>query len=303
MNDLTSIAAQLNTAHAQIVAGNGQLAKVLIAHPLCEGEIYLHGAHVTHWQPHGAEAVLWVSPNSVYSPGKAVRGGVPICFPWFGPKADDPAAPAHGFVRNREWALVHISDDDTGVQVHLRTQSDESTRSQWSADFTADFLAHFGRTLTMRLVVTNTGAQPATLTEALHTYFNVSDVRQISVTGLENTDYISKVDGGARKTQPAMPITFAAETDRVYVNTTAACTIHDTQLGRRIVVEKRGSNSTVVWNPFPKRAAELKDIGEANYPYFVCIETANALENAVTVAPGATHEIVQIVSLKPIENA
>lgn len=303
MNDITSIASQHNTPHAQIVAGNGELAKVVIAHPLCTGEIYLHGAHVTHWQPQGAEAVLWMSPNSNFAAGKAIRGGVPICFPWFGPKPSDPNAPAHGFVRNRAWKLIKITDDATGVSVHLQTQSDATTRQQWPTDFVADYHVHFGRTLTLRLSATNAGQQPATLTEALHTYFKVSDVRNIGVSGLADVDYISKVEGGNRKTQQAPVITFAGETDRVYVNTTSTCTIRDEQLGRQIVIDKRGSQSTVVWNPFPKRAGELADIGESNYPGFACIETANALENEVTLAPGETHEIAQIVNLTPIENA
>ncbi len=303
MNDIHSLAARFNTQHAQFVAGNGELAKLVIAHPLCAGEIYLHGAHVSDWQPAGAEAVLWVSPQSNYAPAKAIRGGVPICFPWFGPKPADPTAPAHGFVRTRDWKPISVTDDDTGVHVHLQTRSDAGTLQHWAADFVADYHVHFGATLTMRLVVTNTGGQPATLTEALHTYFHVSDVRNVTVTGLADVEYISKVEGGVRLRQQSPVITFASETDRVYVNTTGTCVIHDEHLGRQIVVDKRGSHSTVIWNPAAKRAGELSDLGQPNWSHFVCIETANALDNAVTIAPGATHEITQIVSLKPIDNA
>src|ERR1700683_4812131 len=156
---------------ARIVEGNGGLRKVSVTSPQAAGEIYLHGAHVTSWKPTGREEVFFLSSQSRWEEGRAIRGGVPICFPWFGDKVDDPKAPAHGFVRTKAWQLESIEQAGEAVTVSMSTESDESTRKWWPADFRLVHSATFGRDLTLELVVTNTGKTPLRFEEALHSYY------------------------------------------------------------------------------------------------------------------------------------
>lgn len=279
------------------VTQQGALPRLVIDHPLAKGEIFLQGAHLTHWQPAGQEPVLYSSPRSVYTSAKPIRGGVPVCFPWFGPHKAEPNLPSHGFARLMNWDLVGVTETLAGVQVHLQLGSDATTHEFWRADFIADLRFTLGRELEMKLSVSNTSETPITFETALHTYYVVSDVRNISVAGLKGADYLDKMDAMKRKTETNDVIRFTSETDRMYVNTESACTIDDPGLDRALRVSKTGSKSTVVWNPFPKRAGELGDLGAENWSGFVCVETANAGENAITLAAGRTHEMTAHVKV------
>ena len=156
---------------ARVVDGNGGLPKVAVTTPAATGEIYLHGGQVTSWTPAGQPDVLFVSAASRWEAGRAIRGGIPVCFPWFGNKAGDPKAPAHGFVRSKAWTLDSIAQTDAGVVVSVATGSDDQTRTQWPFDFRLLLRATFGVSLNLELVTTNTGATPLTIEEALHTYY------------------------------------------------------------------------------------------------------------------------------------
>lgn len=263
--------------------------------PAANGRLFLHGAHVASWQPRGAAPVLFMSAKSHFAPGKAIRGGVPLIFPWFGARAGDAKAPQHGFARTANWQLESLAPAADSVAVVLRLDDSEQTRASWPFAFTARFRVTFAATLTMALEVENRSAEAMQFEEALHTYFVVSDARTVAVRGLENTGFIDKVDGFTRKRLGAEPLGFSGETDRVFVNSAATCTIHDPGLRRRIVVEKSGSNSTVLWNPWDAKAKAMADFGDAEWPGMLCIETANAAENAVTLAPGATHTMTAVI--------
>lgn len=281
------------------VTQQGALPRLVIDHPLTKGEIFLQGAHLTHWQPAGQAPVLYASPKTLFATAKPIRGGVPVCFPWFGPHPAEPNLPSHGFARLMSWDVVGVSETPVGPQVHLQLGSDDTTHEFWRADFIADLRFTLGRELEMKLSVSNTGEEPISFEAALHTYFVVSDVRSIGIAGLKGAEYLDKMDGMKRKTESDEAIRFVAETDRVYVNTDATCTIDDPGMDRAIEIAKSGSKSTVVWNPFPKRAGELADLGEENWSGFVCVETANAGENAITLPAGRTHEMtahVKVVS-------
>src|SRR6476660_728724 len=143
--------------------GSGNLDQIRVSNDLCSAEIYLHGAHVTHFHPKTqSKPVLWLSDKSHFAPDKPIRGGVPICFPWFGPKADDPKAPAHGFARVMEWQLDGTKlNGDGSVSGSMSLESNEKTRQLWPADFIARQVVTFGRSLTMSFIVTNTGNAPA----------------------------------------------------------------------------------------------------------------------------------------------
>lgn len=263
--------------------GHGGLPCIEVTSDLATGRIYLHGAHVTDFQPRdqGQKPVLWMSRESAFADGKPIRGGVPICFPWFGPKADDPKAPGHGIVRLREWEVDSIAQrDDGAVEVVLGLQIAD--------EFDVTYGVIFGQTLRMTLAAGHLGAEPRNYEMALHTYLSVGDVRKVRVSGLDGVTYIDKVDNFTRKTQQR-DITITGETDRVYLNTQAAAALHDPVLGRRITIDKHGSNTTVVWNPWIEKAKKMPDFGDDEWSGMICIETANAAENAITLAPGGSH--------------
>ena len=276
--------------HAAFLEKNGLVA-LAINHPAATGLLYVHGAHVAQWKPAGQSAdVLWMSAKSHFVEGKPIRGGVPICFPWFGPKADNPAAPAHGTVRLRTWDVATVSENAAGVTITLQTQSTPADAALGAPSFIIRQIVAFGRTLRMTLEVTNTGSTDGKYEEALHTYLTVADVRHIVVTGLDGAEYIDKVDGMKRKRHTG-PITITAETDRPYVNTTSSVIMTDPGLGRKVTVDKAGSATTVVWNPWIAKAKAMPDFGDDEWPGMVCIETCNAGENALLLKPGASHEM------------
>lgn len=260
-------------------------------------EVSPQGAHLTGWTIHGAPPVLFLSPGSAFQRGRAIRGGVPLVFPWFGPRA---GAAQHGFARVRDWDLEASSVGPDGTcAVAMTLTDDENTRAAWPHAFHARFVAAAGRELRMALEIRNTGAAGFTFEAALHTYLAVSDVRRIRVHGLENTAYLDKVDGGARKREGGAPLALTGETDRVYLDTTSACAIEDPHWNRCIIVAKSGSRSTVVWNPWSEKARAMADLGEAAWPGMVCIETANVGDDARTLAPGHLHVLEAVITVKP----
>ncbi len=261
--------------------------------------VALQGAQVLDWQPHGAPPVLFLSPRSPFVAGKAVRGGVPLCFPWFGPNPDDPRAPQHGFARTMEWTaeVLEIAADGAARAV-FGLAPGTTSRSLWPREFTARLTVRAHARLELALEVRNRGSSPFTFGAALHTYFAVSDVRRISVHGLEDTEYIDKTAGGARRREGTDPIVFRGEVDRAYVGTAAACRIDDPDAGRRIRVAKSGSRSTVVWNPGEAKGAAVADLGPDAWARFVCVETCNAADDVVTLAPGGTHTLAAEISIE-----
>jgi glucose-6-phosphate 1-epimerase len=279
-------------------AGEGGLTRCAITTPHADAHVYLHGAHVTHYHPHAQAPLLFMSHKSQFAAGKPIRGGVPICFPWFGPKKDDASAPAHGFARLKEWSVESSAKaDDGSAQLVLSLASDDATRKAWPFDFRCRFTVVIGPELRMMLEVQNSGSQSFTFEEALHSYLSVVDVRQAQVEGLEGTEYLDKASGGAvtRRKQGAQPITFTAETDRVYLNTKATCVAHDTAGARNISVAKSGSDATVVWNPWIAKAKSMPDFGDDEWPNMMCIETANVGDVAVKLDPGKAHTMTAVI--------
>lgn len=279
---------------------SGGLVHIAIATPLATAEVYLQGAHITRYQPAGAAPVLFLSGKTHLAPGKAIRGGVPIIFPWFGARVGHPESPAHGFARTMEWDIESLVRRDNGdIHLVLRFSSSAATLAQWAHEFTLRHRITIGTQLHMALEVENRGDAPFTFEEALHTYFTVGDVRSSGVTGLENTSYFDKVDANQRKREGSEPIRFIGETDRVYLDTTTTCTVHDPVLARRIVVEKTGSATTVVWNPWAAKAKAMSDFRDDEWPGMLCIETTNAAENHITLPPNSTHTMTATVRVTP----
>jgi glucose-6-phosphate 1-epimerase len=257
----------------------------------CEALVYLHGAHVASFRSPEHGELLWLSQQAVYAPGKAIRGGIPICFPWFGAHPTRPDLPAHGFARTRSFRFEGSQERGDGIEAELSLVSDAETASAFPAPFAARLRVRVGvegPRLGVRLEVENRARESFDYELALHTYLTVGDVRQARVLGLAGASYDDKVSGARGVIEGAAPITFGGETDRVY-SSSAAVTVEDPALRRRIVVDKRGSATTVVWNPWLAKAQRMADFGDDEWPGMLCIEAANARPAQVTLAAGAKH--------------
>jgi len=280
----------------QFEAGSGGLVRAAIVGHAAEGHVYLHGAHVTHHRPAGRGPLLFLSERSQFASGKAIRGGVPVIFPWFGARARHPEAPDHGFARTREWAVESVEHaNDGSVAVTLAFEDDEATRRTWAHAFKIRQRAVFGTRLEMTLEVENRSDQPFHFEEALHTYLRIGDVARASIDGLGGGSYIDKTDDMKRKTLAAGPLRLDGTTDRVFLDTRSTCIVADPVLGRRIVIEKTGSASTVVWNPWHEKAGAMADLGEDQWRSMLCVEAANAADDAVLLASGERHAMRVVI--------
>ena len=292
---LYSAAMKSLPAGARIDQGRGGLERLVLEAGEGETHVYTHGANVFHFQPKGGRPVLTASSRSEFeagAPGKAIRGGVPICFPWFGGKAGEPAAPPHGVARLLTWGIDSVTREADGrLKAVLSLASGDFTRGKFPHDFALSLTVTVGRSLAMTLAVRNTGGAPFTFEEALHSYLAVSDARQIAIAGLEKTTYIDKTDAFKRKVAGDEPLVLTGETDRVFLGTRATVSVSDPAWQRRIVVSKSGSDTTIVWNPWSEKAKTIPDLGDDDWTGMVCVETANAADNAITLAPGQTHTV------------
>jgi len=279
---------------ASIVAGNGGLPKVQISTPSATAEIYLHGAQVTSWKPTGFDEVIFLSQHSRWENGKAIRGGIPVCFPWFRAKTDDPKAPAHGFARTKAWDVEGIDKIADAVLVTLSTQTDAESRKWWPYECRVVLKIAVGAQLRLDLTVTNTGSDSLHFEEALHTYNRVGDVHSLRISGLDGVAYLDNRDGNLRKLQ-AGEIRLTAATDNAYLGTQIPVEIFDPVLKRRIRLEKQNSLTTVVWNPWKEDAAKLADLGDDEWEQFACVEASNILASPVTLAPGEQHTMTAVI--------
>ena len=281
---------------AQVVAGQRGLAMVRVTAPAASAEIYLHGAQVTSWCPAGGNEVLFLSAESRWEDGRAIRGGIPICFPWFRGKADDAKAPAHGVVRTKAWDLLSVSQGGGDVVVTLATESDDASRRWWPHEFRVVHRVTVGSRLGLELTVTNTGSGTLRFEEALHTYHRVGEAAQIRVTGLDGTAYLDNMDGNREKMQHG-DVVMTGPMDNAYLNTRTTLEVIDPVLGRRIRTEKKNSITTVVWNPWETGAKALSDLGDDEWRQMACVEASNILGAAVELAPGEEHGMTAVISV------
>jgi len=281
---------------ARVCEGDGGLARVDISSPLANGQMYVHGAQVTSWHPVGSEEVLFLSTLSRWEEGQAIRGGIPICFPWFRAKADDPHAPAHGFVRTKPWQLYSIVENSIGVAVTMFIESDEQTRRWWPAQFRLVHRVTFGAELKLELVCINTSKTPFHFEEALHTYNRVADIHNVRLQGLDGTSFLDNTDSNKEKTQLG-DVSISSQTDAAFINTQNAVDLLDPKIGRRIRLQKAHSSTTVVWNPWEEGASRLRDLGEGEWKQFACVEASNIIGGAVTLLPGQEHTMSAVLSV------
>ena len=263
-------------------------------------KIALQGAHVMQWQPKStAEPVLWLSSNARYVEARSIRGGVPICWPWFGAHPTDSSYCPHGFARVIPWQVTKSCKLPNGTtRLRLEMTQTEMAKKQLSYPFQLTLEITIGNYLRLEMTTKNLANHPFMIGEAFHTYFNVSDVKNTHVTGLENLVYSDKVEGYVRNVQHG-PLQFDGEFDRVYINSDEDCIIRDSGFKRAIRVAKSGSNTTVIWSPGAEKVAQMSDMGEPDeWRKMLCVESANAMENSVTIFPGESHTMVTEYSLE-----
>ncbi|WP_158942203.1 D-hexose-6-phosphate mutarotase [Granulicella sp. S190] len=272
-----------------------------ITTPHASATVYLQGAHLTAWQPAGHQAAIFTSRKTELAPGKAIRGGVPIAFPWFATRHDGKTGPSHGFARIQDWTLAFAALSGDDLHLSFTLGPSDLSRSLGYDQFRLAYQLTIGRTLSMQLTVANDASTPLVFEEALHTYYAVSDIHEVAIAGLDGVSYLDKVDNFAKKQQHG-EITVTGPTDRVYLDTTATCTVNDHAGKRRIIVAKTGSTTTVVWNPWESGAAKLADMDPTEWHEFVAVETVNAATDAITLAPGAAHTMKAQIAVEEIRS-
>jgi len=262
-----------------------------IDNPAGTASICLQGAHLLTFRPKSQpEPVVWVSDAARLLPGKSIRGGVPVCWPWFGAHPSESRFPAHGFARTVPWDVIDSGATAGATHITLQLRVSQATRAQWPHDTPLTLRISVGDTLDMALTTRNASAEALPLSEALHTYFQVADVAQVELLGLDGCTYLDKTEAFARKQQHGA-VRFSGETDRIYLGTQSECVIHDPALQRRIRIAKQGSASTVVWTPWEKKAAAMGDFSATGWRQMLCVESANAADDSLVLQPGQAHTL------------
>lgn len=270
----------------------------VIRHPRVTARVAVNGAHVMEWQPTSqAQPVLYLSPEAVLENGNPIRGGIPVCWPWFGGHVSDATKPMHGIARILPWELLRVDSKDNHVTMLFQFKSTDATRALWPHDFSCHLGISLGEKLEVSLMTHNTGGEAFVITEALHTYLSVGDISQVVVRGLSGAKYLDTV-GGQHTLHDGQEgdIFFDREVDRQY-QSTGGVVIEDPARNRKLIVDKLGSGTTVVWNPWIEKSKRLADLPDEAYHGFLCVEAANAGESAVRVAPGGQHVIVTTVTV------
>ena len=290
------ITTRSDDAVVRVDTGRGGLPCVVVDTPTAHAEVYLQGAHVTAWAPAGQSPVVWTGAHGAFAPGVPIRGGVPVCFPWFGPHPSGDG-PLHGLVRVRPWTFDGWTRD--GDDVVLTFTLAASGPDACGGRFALRYTVTVGARLTLALEVSSTGTGPLRFEEALHTYLAVRDVREATVLGLDDRDRLDRLSGHRTRTPAGAPLRVVAETDHLYGGP-GTVTVLDWEGRRSVRVASHGSGNTVVWNPWADRAATLPDLGDDEWPHLLCVETCNVADAAVLLPPGATHTMIATLEVGPL---
>lgn len=269
-----------------------QVKVVRVIHEKATAGIALHGGHVISFKPEGQEDLIWMSEQAIFDGKAALRGGIPVCWPWFG----RIAAPAHGFARNSEWTLLEHRENENGVMVELGLLPSESTLAVWPYQFQAHLLVEIGDELKVTLDVTNTDTHAWTFSGALHTYLTVGDIEQAKTTGM-GPEYIDSLKGG-ETCQGGDVLQLADTIDRVYTQPAQEIIVEDPALNRSIVINNQGHNSAVLWNPWAEGAKGMGDMQDDGYKTFLCVEStlhAPSIEQGKTLQPGENHQLITTI--------
>lgn len=271
----------------RFVMGAGGFPVIEINNGMARASVSVYSAQVLSFQPHNASAdLLFQNPVAFYQEGKAIKGGIPLCWPWFGPDPENLGRPAHGFVRTRYWSVAKVGTTQAGdTKISLVLEDSGETRELWPHRFSLELDITVGETLCLSLVTRNAGDQAFSITQALHTYFSVGAIDQLRINGLDGVAYLDKVDNGQQKQQSGAVVIDKA-VDRIYTDVSSELLIEDAAFGRRIGITSSGSQTVVVWNPWTEGAAAMADLNNDAYEHFVCVETANAAADVVEIVPG-----------------
>lgn len=285
-------------------SGQGGLTRCQVNHPFAQATVYLQGAHVTHFQPKDQHPVLWMSEKSRFEKGQPIRGGIPICWPWFGPHPGQPDLPQHGFARISNWHVTKIEESGHGVQLVLSLSSEDISNIAVNGkgmehSFELQYRITVGRIFDVELTAKNVSDKSMhNIGVALHSYFAISAVESVHIDGLQNRRYFDKLT--EQFDEDPEPIRFSKETDRVYLGVPSSVTLNDEKGNRRITITSTGSDSTVVWNPWIDKAAKMDDFPDDGYQNMVCVETANALADVRTINPGEKHTVSQTIKVESL---
>lgn len=285
----------------RVVTGRGGLTELHIHNRHARAVVALQGAQLLSFQPPGQPDWLFLSPSAVFAPGQPVRGGVPVCWPWFGPDPQRRGRPSHGFARQSPWTLRHAFDDPDGrTLLELELTDNDTTRALWPHRFRLRLEIRIGPTLSLALTTRNTGDSHLTLTQALHSYFAVDQLDQARVLGLDGLAFVDQVPGADPQGAPdSGPLAFNGRLDRVYPQAPPRLRLDGAAGGASLVLDSEGSRTAVVWNPGAALAATMADLGPGAHAGFVCLETANAGDDVVTLSPGAEHRLAVTVHRVP----
>ncbi|CAA6804641.1 MAG: Aldose 1-epimerase [uncultured Thiotrichaceae bacterium] len=276
----------------------GYFPLIKVNNPQATALICLYGGQVMSFQPRGCQELLFVSNNAFYQSGKAIKGGIPVCWPWFGDDPEGLGRAAHGFVRNRLWFVEKTGTTDQGeTQITLSLTDTEETRTIWPYAFRLQLLITIGKVLKLKLKTANTGRETFSLSQALHSYFAVSDIRKASVKGLEDVEYMDKTSASQTLVKQRGAVTVSEEVDRIYEDVPSALYLVDDASKRSIRIDALGSRSAVVWNPWVEGARAMADLQADDYQKFICVETTNAGTDMVEVMPDSSHTLGVMMTL------
>ena len=281
--------------HVAFANDKGGLAKINIQTGRSTAKMYLQGAHITEFRKNDEPPLLFMSRLSQFAPATPIRGGVPICFPWFGPRAGDVA---HGFARITEWTLTKTSASaDGAVTLNFRLPT-APDRAAWRA-LRVEFTVTVSDRLTMELMAANDSADtPLEIENCLHTYFAVGDIGGVRIRGLQGSRFLDKTDKGVEKLETHEALLIVAETNRIYHDTPGPLEIVDPKFRRIICIEKSGSADTVVWNPWTTQL--MPDFDPVEHDRMVCVESGNVGRNKITLAPGAMTAMKVVLSSRAV---
>jgi glucose-6-phosphate 1-epimerase len=276
----------------KFIVGEGGLPFIRVRNQKASALISLLGGQILSYKPHdAAQDMLFVSKKSLYQEGKAIRGGIPVCWPWFGPDPKGLQRPNHGFVRNHLWRVISAEADENETKIILQFIESQNKERTWRKPFLLTLEFIIGQTLTLRLNTQNTGDTAFAITQAFHTYFRVGGIEQVRVIGLEGRTYFDKLDQGKEKIQSGV-VTITEEIDRIYEDADNNLVVEDAAFNRRIEITSQNCKTGVVWNPWQKTSRKMADLGNQDYRQFVCVENGNIAFDLIQIPAGGEHELV-----------
>lgn len=276
----------------EFIVGDGGLPFISIKNASATALISLYGGQVLAFQPVGSpKNLLFLSNKAYYGNKKAIRGGIPVCWPWFGPDPKGLNRPSHGFARNSLWTVAKTDTKSNFItQIKLQLMPNIVSKELWPHDFDLTLEITIGSSLILELVTRNTGDRTFSISQALHAYFQIGNIDQVQVLGLENTHFLDKLDRDQKKQQLGS-ITIANEIDRIYTEFNNPITIVDPVLNRQIQIQSFGNKTAVVWNPWAKNSAKMADLNNDDYQQFICVEASNTGPDIIEIGPGQEHRL------------